>query len=84
MKIDYNTPDLKLANLLVGKTVRYLANKSKVTTSGVRVLVIESVEAISFAKKSNKRFVTVKALDVDDGGESKYRNLSVAGIDLVV
>jgi hypothetical protein len=84
MHIDYNTPNAKLASELTGKTVRYLANKSKVTESGVRVFKIEAVEHIGFAEKTGKRFVTVLAKDIDDSGVAKYRNLQLAGIDLAV
>lgn len=83
MFFDYNTPTEKLVSALVNKTVRYFAEKSKLKADGVRVLKIEAVENVAIAK-NGKRYVTVKALDVDDGGESKYRNLHLAGIDLVV
>lgn len=84
MTLEYNTPSEKLASELTGKTVRYFANKSKVTKDGVRVFKIEAVEKISFAVKTGKRFVTVLAKDIDDSGVAKYRNLQLAGIDLVV
>lgn len=81
--IDYNATSLEIANALVGKTVRYFATKSSLTKNGVRVLKINSVEDVAVGKKSGKRFVTVKAIDIDDGGEEKSRNLHLAGIDLV-
>jgi hypothetical protein len=84
MHLEYNAPSAKIASELVGKTVRYLANKSKVTESGVRVFKIEAVENVDFAAKTGKRFVTVLARDIDDAGESKYRNLHLAGIELAV
>jgi len=84
MTINYNTPSAKIASDLVGKTVRYLANKSKFTPTGVRVFKIESVENVDFAAKTGKRYVTVLARDIDDAGEAKYRNLHLAGIDLIV
>ena len=82
--IDYNLPNEKIVSALIGKTIRYFANKSKQTENGVRVFKIEAVEAVSFAVKSGKRYVTVLAKDIDDKGETKYRNLQIAGIDLVV
>jgi hypothetical protein len=84
MTLEYNTPSAKIASELVGKTVRYLASKSKSTPNGVRVFKIESVENVDFAAKTGKRFVTVFAKDIDDSGVAKYRNLHLAGIDLVV
>ena len=84
MTINYNTPSAKIASDLVGKTVRYLANKSKVTANGVRVFKIEAIENVDFAAKTGKRYITALCKDVDDGGESKYRNLQLAGIDLIV
>lgn len=75
---------LEIASSLVGKTIRYLAKKSSLKKDGVRVFKIESVENVSFGVKSGNRFVTVFAKDVDDAGEGKYRNLHLAGIDLVV
>jgi len=84
MILEYNTPSAKIASELVGKTVRYFAEKSKVTKSGVRVFKIESVENVDFAAKTGKRFVTVLAKDIDDSGVAKYRNLHLSGIDLVV
>ena len=83
MFFDYNTPTEKLVSALVNKTVRYFAEKSSVKADGVRVLKIEAEENVAIAK-NGKRYVTVKAFDVDDCGESKYRNLHLAGIDLVV
>lgn len=82
--IDYNATSLEIANALVNKTVRYFATKSSLTKDGVRVLKIDSVEEVGIGKKSGKRFVTVKARDIDDGGVSKYRNLNLSGIDLAV
>ena len=84
MALEYNTPSAKIASELVGKTVRYFAEKSKVTKNGVRVFKIESVENVDFAAKTGKRFVTVLAKDIDDSGVAKYRNLHLSGIDLVV
>jgi hypothetical protein len=84
MTINYQAPALEIANALIGKTVRYFANKSKVTESGVRVFKVEAVDNVSIGSKSGRRYVTVLAKDVDDAGESKYRNLHLAGIDLVV
>ena len=84
MTLDYNTPSAKIASALVGKTVRYLSNNSKTTPSGVRVFKIESVDNVDFAAKTGKRYVTVLAKDIDDAGVSKYRNLHLAGIDLIV
>jgi len=84
MTLNYNTPSAKIASDLVGKTVRYFANKSRVTKSGVRLFKIESVENVDFAAKTGKRYVTVLARDIDDGGIAKYRNLQLAGIDLIV
>ena len=83
MFFDYNTPTENLVSALVNKTVRYFAEKSIVKADGVRVLKIEAVENVAIAK-NGKRYVTVKAFDVDGNGESKYRNLHLAGIDLVV
>ena len=83
MFLDYSASAVEIASALVGKTVRYLAEKSSLTKDGVRILKVESVEHVGFAK-NGKRYVTVKAFDVDDAGESKYRNLHLAGIDLAV
>jgi F0F1-type ATP synthase beta subunit len=84
MTMDYKASALEIANSLVGKTVRYFANKSKVTENGVRVFKVEAVDNVGIGKKSGRRFVTVLAKDIDDGGEAKHRNLNLAGIDLVV
>lgn len=83
MFLNYSASAVEIASALVGKTVRYLAEKSSLTKDGVRILKVESVEHVGFAK-NGKRYVTVKAFDVDDAGESKYRNLHLAGIDLAV
>ena len=83
MFFEYNTPTEQVVSALVNKTVRYFAENSKVKADGGRVLKIEAVDKVAFAA-NGKRYVTVKALDVDDGGESKYRNLHISGIDLVV
>ena len=82
--LNYTTNTNEIATQLKGATVRYLANKSSITKNGVRVFKIEEVEDIGFSKKENKMFVTVKCFDIDDSGESKYRTLQVAGIELVV
>jgi hypothetical protein len=82
--INYTAKPEALAQQLKGATVRYLANASTVTKNGVRVFKIEHVERVGYAEKTKKRFVTVKCRDIDDGGESKFRNLQLAGIDLVV
>ena len=84
MTLEYNTPSVQIVKALTGQTVRYLANKSKVKEDGVRVFKIQEVEKVDFGAKSGKRYVTVKALDVDDKGEAKSRNLQLAGIDLIV
>jgi hypothetical protein len=84
MTLNYNTPSAKIASELVGKTVRYLANKSKSTPNGVRIFKIESVENVDFSAKTGRRYVTVLAKDIDDAGVTKYRNLHLAGIDLIV
>jgi predicted secreted protein len=83
MFLNYSASAVEIASALVGKTVRYLAEKSSIKKDGVRVLKIEAVDHVGFSK-DGKRFVTVKALDIDDGGESKFRNLHIAGIDLAV
>ena len=83
MMLNYSAPSVEIASALVGKTVRYLAEKSKVTKDGVRVFKIEGVEHVGF-NKNGKRYATVLARDIDDGGEAKHRNLHLAGIDLVV
>lgn len=83
MFLNYSASAVEIASALVGKTVRYLAEKSSLTQDGVRVLKVESVEHVGFAK-NGKRYVTVKAFDVDDAGVSKYRNLHIAGIDLAI
>jgi hypothetical protein len=84
MNINYQASALEIANTLIGKTVRYFANDSKIKNDGVRVFKVEAVDNVSIGSKSGRRYVTVLAKDVDDGGESKYRNLHLAGIDLVV
>ncbi|MDB4314506.1 hypothetical protein N9955_00605 [bacterium] len=66
---------------LEGKTVRYLADKSSVTENKVRIFKIEEVEQFAVSAKG-KEYVTVKARDIDDQGESKIRNLSLDRIDL--
>ena len=83
MKLEYNSPAALIVKALTGQTVRYLANKSKVKADGVRFLKIVEVEKVDFGAKSGKRYVTVKALDGDDKGEPKSRNLQLAGIDLI-
>ena len=83
MTINYSASAVEIASSLVGKTVRYLAEKSSLKKDGVRILKVEAVDKVSF-NKNGKRFVTVLAKDVDDCGASKYRNLHLAGIDLVV
>ncbi len=82
--LNYSINTNEIATQLKGATVRYLANKSSITESGVRVFKIEEVDNIGFSKKGNNLFVTVKCFDIDDRGESKYRTLQVAGIELVV
>jgi hypothetical protein len=82
--INYTTDTNAIATQLKGATVRYLANKSKVTQDGVRILKIEEVDFVGFSKKENRLYATVKCFDIDDKGESKYRNLQIAGIELVV
>lgn len=84
MNINYQASALEIANALVGKTVRYFANDSKIKNDGVRVFKVEAVDHVSIGKKSGRLYVTILAKDVDDGGESKHRNLHLAGIDLVV
>lgn len=83
MFLNYSASAVEIASALVGKTVRYLAEKSSIKKDGVRVLKVEAVDHVGFAK-NGKRYVTVKARDIDDGGESKFRNLHIAGIDLAV
>ena len=83
MTLNYSAPDVEIASALVGKTVRYLAEKSSLTKDGVRVFKVESVERVGF-NKNGKRYATVLARDIDDKGESKYRNLHIAGIDLAI
>lgn len=80
----HNATATTIASALTGKTVRYLANKSKLKADGVRVFKIDSVQEVSFGKKSGKRYVNVHTTDIDDAGEQKYRNLQLEGIDLVV
>jgi hypothetical protein len=84
MTINYQAPAIEIASNLVGKTIRYFANDSKIKNDGVRVFKVEAVENVSIGTKSGRRYVTILAKDVDDAGESKYRNLHLAGIDLVV
>lgn len=83
MFLNYSASAVEIASALVGKTVRYLAEKSSIKKDGVRVLKVEAVDHVGFAK-NGKRYVTVKARDIDDSGESKFRNLHIAGIDLAV
>jgi hypothetical protein len=83
MFLNFSASAVEIASALVGKTVRYLAEKSSLTKDGVRILKVQSVDHVGFAK-NGKRYVTVKAFDVDDAGESKYRNLHIAGIDLAI
>jgi hypothetical protein len=82
--IQYNAPTEQIVSALIGKTVRYFANKSTQTESGVRIFKIEAVDTIATGAKSGKRYVTVLAKDIDDCGESKYRTLQLSGIDLIV
>ena len=82
-EINYNESNASIISKLVGSTVRYLAEKSKVKQDGVRVFKVEAVDNIGFSAKG-KRFATCLCADVDQQGESVYRNLSLAGIDLVV
>ena len=84
MNINYQAPAIEIASNLVGKTIRYFANDSKIKNDGVRVFKVEAVENVSIGTKSGLRYVTILAKDVDDAGESKYRNLHLAVIDLVV
>ncbi len=48
-------------------------------TDGVRRFFIESVEHDRFSI-DGRRYLTVLARDLDDGGASKYRSLHVSGI----
>lgn len=84
MTLEDNSPSAKIASDLVGKTIRYHADKSKISPNGVRIFKVESVENVDFSRKTGKRYVTVLARDLNDEGESKYRNLHIAGIDLIV
>ena len=83
-EIKYTTNTAEIAKQLKGATVRYLANKSSVTENGVRVLKIEEVDHVGFSKKGKRLYATVKCFDIDDMGESKYRNLQIAGIEVAV
>jgi|TARA_R110000824_G_scaffold2419_9_gene11299 hypothetical protein len=82
-EIQYNEPTASLISKLVGSTVRYLAEKSQVKSDGVRVFKVEAVEEVGFSAKG-KRFAKCLVSDVDQEGQSVYRNLSVAGIELIV
>ena len=75
-----------LASALTGKTVRYenLHNKSAVADPSKRTFKIQSVEDISVSQATGNKYVTAKVQDLDDGGTSKYRNLIVDGISIVV
>ena len=75
-----------LASALTGKTVVYenFHNKSAVADPRKRTFKIKSVEDISVSQATGNRYVTAKVQDLDDGGESKYRNLIVDGISIVV
>jgi hypothetical protein len=84
MNINYQASAIEIASNLVGKTIRYLANDSKMKNDGVRVFKVQAVENVSIGAKSGRRYVTILAKDVDDAGETKHRNLHLAGIDLVV
>jgi hypothetical protein len=83
MQINYSENALEIASALVGKTVRYLANKSKIKKDGVRVFKVEMVENVSVSTNGH-RYVTALVRDIDDKGEVKYRNMRLEGIDLIV
>ena len=80
------TNPVQLASALTGKTVRYenLHNKSAVADPRKRTFKIQSVEDISVSQATGNKYVTAKVQDLDDGGTSKYRNLIVDGISIVV
>jgi hypothetical protein len=73
----------RIISELVGRTVRYIALDSRQTNTGVRVFKIDQVNRVAFSKKG-VRYAVVRAWDIDDRGEQKFRSLHLAGIDLVV
>ena len=79
-----DTP-MRIASTLVGKTVRYMNQtpSSVPKTDGIRTFKIEAVDDVFVSKKGTK-CATVQVKDVDDGGETKFRTLHLAGISHVV
>jgi hypothetical protein len=74
-----------IADFLQGKTVRYEnQEKSSIVEGKTRVFKIESVESVFTAKSTGEQCVTVRAVDIDDNGEKKFRCLHMGGIELVV
>jgi len=74
------TPAALIKKKITKRVVTYLnENESSVKTDGVRRFFIESVEHDRFSK-DGRRYLTVLARDLDDGGVSKYRSLHVGGI----
>lgn len=74
------TPAAKIEKQITKRVITYLNDgESSVKTDGVRRFFIESVEQDRFSK-DGRRYLTVRARDLDDGGEAKYRSLHLAGI----
>jgi demethoxyubiquinone hydroxylase (CLK1/Coq7/Cat5 family) len=73
----------RIISELVGRTIRYIALDSQQTNNGVRVFKIDQVNRVAVSKKG-VRYAVVRAWDIDDRGEQKFRSLHLAGIDLVV
>jgi phosphotransferase system HPr-like phosphotransfer protein len=79
MFLPYTTNTTDIAAALINKTVRYFAEETSVTNDGVRLFKVQSIEKIATAATTGKRYITVKAYDVDRKKET-YRTLHLAGI----
>jgi hypothetical protein len=67
---------------LNNKHVVYLnEGQSKVKANGVRAFTILDIEHVGTGK-NGRTYITAKVRDEDDGGEIKYRNLHIAGLEL--
>ena len=76
---------IHLSSILTGKTIRYrnTKDKSSVTSDGIRVFKVDTVEDVFTSQNSGAKCVTVSVKDIDDSGSKKYRTLHVNGIESI-